>query len=85
MSAKKVVELSYELYEAKEKLVESQKRVSQLIHRLASLEEEIQDVRLENEKLRPVLLCDACREYLESKRPGDTIEAGACTECIGIF
>ena len=78
MSAKKVVELSYELYEAKEKLVESQKRVSQLIHCLASLEEE-------NEKLHRLLLCGACRAYLESKRPGDTIEAGACTECIGIF
>ena len=77
MSAKKVVELTYELFEAKEKLAESQKRVSQVLHRLASLEEE-------NEKLTRLLLCRKCRAYVESKRPGDTIEARACSECIGI-
>ena len=77
MSAKKVVELTYELFEVKEKLVESQKRVTKLLQRLAHVEEE-------NTTLTRLLLCRQCKTYVDSKGPGDTIEARACSECIGI-
>ena len=77
MSAKKVVALTYELFEVNEKLAESQKRVTKLLQRLAHVEEE-------NATLTRLLLCRQCKTYVESKCPGDTIEARACSECIGI-
>ena len=84
MSAKKVVELTYAWFGAREKLVESQKRVTHLTRRLALLEEKIGDLRREDTELRIPLLCDTCRTYLQSKLPGDTIEVCPCAKCIGI-
>ena len=84
MSAKKVVELTYAWFGAQEKLVESQKRVTHLTHRLALLEEELEDLRRENLELRIPLLCDTCRTYLQSKLPGDTVEVCPCAKCIGL-
>ena len=60
------------------------KKVTHLTLRLARLEEEIEDLRRENTELRIPLLCDACRTYLQSKLPGDTIEVCPCAKCIGI-
>ena len=81
MSVKKVVGA---WLGAKEKLAESQKRVTYLTQRLAALEEEMKVLRRENTELRMPLLCDGCRTYLQSKHPGDTIEVYPCAKCIGI-
>ena len=35
-------------------------------------------LRLENKSLRYIMLCQDCRHYLDSKRPGDTIEEKSC-------
>ena len=68
----------------REKLTESEKRVTFLTQCLAALEEEMKTVRRENTELRMPLLCEGCRRYLQSKHPGDTIEVSPCTKCIGI-
>ena len=69
---------------AKEKLLESETRVTFLTQRVAALEEELKEVRRENTELRMPLLCEKCRWYLQSKHPGDTIEVCPCANCIGI-
>ena len=68
----------------KEKLLESEKRVTFLTQRLTLLEEELKEVRRENTELRMPLLCEGCKRYLQSKHPGDTIEVCPCAKCIGI-
>ena len=30
------------------------------------------------------MLCQNCRHYLDSKRPGDTVEEYSCPTCIGV-
>ena len=84
MSAKKVVELTYELYETQEKLTKSQKHVTKLTNHITLLKMEIEALRLDNKQLRMRLLCDQCRSYLQSKLPGDTIVEYDCAKCIGI-
>ena len=41
-------------------------------------------LRLENKSPRYIMLCQDCRHYLDSKRPGDTVEEYSCPTCIGV-
>ena len=41
-------------------------------------------LRLENKSPRYIMLCQDCRHYLDSKRPGDTVEEYSCLSCIGV-
>ena len=41
-------------------------------------------LRLENKSLRYIILCQDCRLYLDSKRPGNTVEEYSCRSCIGV-
>ena len=41
-------------------------------------------LRLENKSLRYIMLCQNCRHYLDSKRPGDTVEEYSRHSCIGV-
>ena len=69
---------------SQQKLLKSEKQVTFLTKQLQTLEEELKDVRRDNTNLRMRLLCDACKTYLLSKHPGDTIECYPCPHCIGI-
>ena len=70
---------------AKEKLLESEKRVTSLTQRIAALKEEMKEVRRENTELRMPLLCEKCRRYLQSKHPGDTIEVCPCANFVPVL
>ena len=41
-------------------------------------------LRLENKSPRYIMLCQDFRHYLDSKRPGDTVEEYSCLSCIGV-
>ena len=41
-------------------------------------------LRLDNDGLRYIMLSQDCRRYLDSKRPGDTVEGYSCPTCIGL-
>ena len=42
-------------------------------------------LRLDNDGLRYIMLCQDCCGYLDSKRPGDTVEGYSCPSCIGVM
>ena len=42
-------------------------------------------LRLDNDGLRYIMLCQDCRRYLDNKRPGDTVEGYSCPSCIGLM
>ena len=69
---------------SQDELRKSEKQVIFLTKQVNILEEELKDVRKDNFKLRLKLLCDACKTYLLSKHPGDTVECSPCTHCVGI-
>ena len=41
-------------------------------------------LRLENKSPRYIMLCQDFRHYVDSKRPGDTVEEYSCLSCIGV-
>ena len=41
-------------------------------------------LRLENKSPRYIMLCQDFRHYLDSKRPGNTVEEYSCLSCIGV-
>ena len=42
-------------------------------------------LRLDNDDLRYIMLCQDCRCCLDSQRPEDTVEGYSCPSCIGLM
>ena len=48
------------------------------------LKDQCLPLRLKNDSLRYTMLCQDYRHYVDSKRPGDTVEEYSCPSCIGV-
>ena len=51
---------------------------------MTKLKDQCLALRLDNDGLRYIMLSQDCRRYLDSKRPGDTVEGYSCPTCIGL-
>ena len=72
------------LREKEEVLENTQRQLRQTEKECDELKDHCLALRLENENTRYIILCQDCRYYLDSKRPGDTIEEHSCPSCIGV-
>ena len=60
---------------AKEEILEkTQRQLRQKEKECDELKDQCLVLRLDNDGLRYIMLCQDCRRYLESKRPGDTVD-----------
>ena len=72
------------LREKEEVLENMQRQLCQKENECGELKDQCLALRLENDSLRYIMLCQDCRHYLDSKKPGDTVEEYSCPRCIGV-
>ena len=72
------------LREKEEVLENTQRQLRQKEKECDELKDQCLALRLENKSLRYIMLCQDCRPYLDSKRPGDTAEEYSCPSCISV-
>ena len=72
------------LGEKGEVLENTQRQLRQKEQEWDELKDQCLALRLENKSLRYIILCQNCRHYLDSKRPGDTVEEYSRPSCIGV-
>lgn len=72
------------LTEKEEVLQNTQRQLRQREKACEELKEQCLALRLDNDGLPYIMLYQNCRRYLDSKRPGDTVEGYSCPSCIGV-
>ena len=72
------------LREKEEVLENTQRQLRQKEKECDELKDQCLALRLENKSLCYIMLCQDCRPYLDSKRPGDAAEDYSCPSCIGV-
>ena len=85
MTATRVLRNLVMMLGEKEKVLENTQR--QLCHKekeCDELKDQCLALRLENKSRRYIMLCQDCRHYLDSKRPGDAVEEYSCPSCISV-
>ena len=73
------------LREKEEVLEETQRQLRQKEKECDELKGQCLALRLDSDGLRYIMLYQDCRHYLDSKRPGDTVEGHSCPSCIGVM
>ena len=73
------------LREKEEVLEKTQRQLRQKEKECDELKDQCLALRLDNDGLRYLMLCQDCCRYLESKRPGDTVEGYSFPSCIGLM
>ena len=68
----------------KEVMENTQRQLRQEEKECDELKDQCLALRLENYSLRYIMLCQDCRHYFDSKRPGDTAEEYSCPSCMGV-
>ena len=82
MAASRVLpDLVTMLREKEEVLEETQRQLRQKEKECDELKGQCLALRLDSDSLRYIMLCQDCRHYLDSKRPGDTVEGHSCPSC----
>ena len=72
------------LREKEEVLENTQRQLRQKEKECDELKDQCLALRLENNSLCYIMFCQDCRHYLDSKRPGGTVEEYNCPRCIGV-
>ena len=86
MAASRVLcDLIMMLREKEEVLEKTQRQLRQKEKECDELKDQCLPLRLDNDGLRYIMLCQDCRRYLYSKRPGDTVKGYSCPSCIGVM
>ena len=73
------------LREKEEVLDKTQRQLRQKEKECDELKDQCLALRLDNDGVRYIMLCQDCRRYLDNKRPGDTVEGYSCPSCIGLM
>ena len=68
------------LRKKEEVLENTQRQLRQEENECDELKDQCLALRLENKSLPYIMLCQDCRHYLDSKRPGDTVEEYSCPQ-----
>ena len=86
MTASRVLcDLVTMLREKEEVLEKTQRQLRQKEKECDELKDHCLALRLDNDGRRHIMLCQDCRRYLDSRRPGVTVEGYSCPSCIGVM
>ena len=72
------------LREKEEVLENTQRQLRHKEKECDELKDQCLALRLENKSPRYTMLCQDFSDYLDSKKPGDTVEEYSCLSCIGV-
>ena len=84
MAASRVLRNLVMVLREKEEVLENTQRQLRQKEECDELKDQCLALRLENKSLHYIMLCQDCRPYLDSKRPGDTAEEYSCPSCLGV-
>ena len=85
MAASRVLRNLVMILREKEEILENtQRQLRQKEKECDELKDQYLALRLENNRLCYIMFCQDCRHYLDSKRPGDTVEEYSYPSCIGV-